>query len=362
LRALDVSCGDDVCCVTGGGDRVLHMLLGNPSRVLAFDLNPAQNHLLELKLAAIKAFDYAEYARFLGLFPSTSRNSSIPRPLRPPRESENTGNAGSALEAYRHLRPLLTDAAAHWWDKQHAMLANGVLYAGRWERYFQFTSRNLRAWRGKKIQRLFEFDDIAEQRAFVRREWDTLAWRWSIRAVFNPLSLRFVFGDPGFYRNTQTDVPPWRHVHSRINAYLERHLARSSFMLALVLRGRFFDPLHYPPYLQERHFVTLKERVDRITVRTASLFEVLDSEESRSCNKYSLSDVPSFLDTAEHQKLLGFFNRKKGVRFCLREFLTRRNIPAGSETSNLRFLHTLQDELAADDASLAYTFIIGEHP
>jgi len=263
---------------------------------------------------------------------------------------------------YQQLRPLLTDAAARWWDGHRGMLVDGVLYAGRWERYFQLTSRNLRAWRGRKIRRLFEFDDIAEQRAFVRREWDTWAWRWSIRAVFNPLSLRLVFGDPGFYRNTQTSVPPWQHVHGRINAYLERHLARSSFMLALVLHGRFFDPLHYPPYLQECNFTTLKERVSRVVIQTTSLFDALDSEESRTCNKYSLSDVPSFLDTAEHQKLLEFFNRKKGVRFCLREFLTRRNIPAGSETSNLQFLHTLQDELVADDASLAYTFIIGEHP
>lgn len=41
LRALEVSPGDDVCCITGGGDRALHMLLGDPSRVLAFDMNPA---------------------------------------------------------------------------------------------------------------------------------------------------------------------------------------------------------------------------------------------------------------------------------------------------------------------------------
>lgn len=54
LRALDVQPGDHVCCITGSGDRVLHMLLGNPDQVSAFDLNPAQNYLLELKISAIR--------------------------------------------------------------------------------------------------------------------------------------------------------------------------------------------------------------------------------------------------------------------------------------------------------------------
>ena len=339
LRALGVSSGDRVCCITGGGDRALHMLLGDPASVLSFDMNPAQNHLLELKLAAIKEFDYAEYVRFLGLIPSPSPRS----------------------DSYRILRPLLSDAAARWWDARGKMLADGVLYAGRWERFFKLTSRNLRLWRGAKIRRLFAFDDIAEQREFVRREWDTPAWRVSIRAVFNSPVLRFVFGDPGFYRNTRGAVPPWKHIHGRINSYLARHLARDSFMLALVLRGEFFDSPHYPPYLQERNFDVLKARAHRITIRTASLAEISNSDETRAFDKYSLSDVPSFLDPSEHRALLEFFNGKKGVRFCIREFLTRREIPAGCDIRNLRFLRALQEELAADDASLGYTFIIGEN-
>jgi S-adenosylmethionine-diacylglycerol 3-amino-3-carboxypropyl transferase len=70
LRALDIRPGDHVCCITGSGDRVLHMLLGNPDHVSAIDLNPTQNHLLELKMAAIRELDYVRYVRFLGLHPS----------------------------------------------------------------------------------------------------------------------------------------------------------------------------------------------------------------------------------------------------------------------------------------------------
>ena len=40
-RALELGPADHVCCITGSGDRALHLLLGNPARVSAFDRNAA---------------------------------------------------------------------------------------------------------------------------------------------------------------------------------------------------------------------------------------------------------------------------------------------------------------------------------
>jgi S-adenosylmethionine-diacylglycerol 3-amino-3-carboxypropyl transferase len=339
LRALNITANDDVCCITGSGDRPLHLLLGDPARVVSFDVNPRQNHLLELKIAAIKELDYQSYVQFLGLYPSVK----------------------SRWECYRRLRPCLSEEAARWWDTQCRMIEGGVLYGGRWERYFRFTSRTLRLWRGEKIRRLFNFDALDAQRAFLHRQWDTWMWRLSLRLTLGHFALRFLFGDPGFYRHSASSLPPWRYMHQRLNAFLENHPARSSFMLALVFNGTFFDPLHYPPYLCESNFSVLKNRVCRITIRTASLSEMLDSPENLSCSKYSLSDVSSFLNDEEYKALLEFFDRKKGVRFCMRDFLTYRGVPAPCATPNLRFLTELQESLARDDTSLGYTFIIGEN-
>jgi len=311
---------------------------------VAFDLNPLQNHLLELKIAAIKRLDYHDYAQLLGLVEGE-------RPREP-----------SRWDTYQQLRPLLTEDAARWWNTQRTTIEDGVLYAGRWEKYFRLTSRNLRLLRGKKICHLMRFGSLDEQREFLHKHWNTWGWRFSLRLALSPLALRFIFGDPGFYRHANAALPPWRYMDDRFTAFLERHLARDSFMLALVFHGKFTDPQHYPPYLQERHFATLKERVNRITIRTASLFDMLSSPESLSCNKYSLSDVSSFLDEDEYARLLTFFDQKKGVRFCLRDFLTHRSVPATCTLHNVRFLADLQASLAADDLSLGYTFIIGETP
>jgi S-adenosylmethionine-diacylglycerol 3-amino-3-carboxypropyl transferase len=337
LKALDISPSDSVCCITGSGDRPLHLLLGDPARILAFDLNPAQNYLLELKLAAIREFDYPEFVQFLGLHPSVK-----PR-----------------WESYHALRPQLSAGAARWFDDRRRMLERGILYEGRWERYFRMASVQMCAMRGKKIRQLFAFDDLEKQRQFVHEQWNTAGWRLFLRLSFNPVAFRFVLRDPGFYAYADPQRPAWKYIYERMTEFLENHLARSSFMMALVFHGRFFDPLHYPPYLREENFDFMKTRIGRITYRTAALADVISDPALATCNKYSLSDVSSFLSTEDYQHLLASFAKKRGVRFCLRDFLTCRTPPAQSEAGGLRFLTELQEQLAREDTSLGYLFTIG---
>jgi S-adenosylmethionine-diacylglycerol 3-amino-3-carboxypropyl transferase len=337
LRALEVSPGDTVCCITGSGDRVFHMLLGNPAQVVAFDLNPAQNYLLELKAAAIREMDYSDYAQFLGLHPAIN-----PR-----------------WESYLGLRLQLTPDAARWFDARRRMIERGILYEGRWERYFRMSSWQLRLLRGNKIRQLFDFDDLEKQREFLKEHWNTWGWRLLLRLTFNRLAFRIVLGDPGFYAYADDQRPPWQYIYDRMTCFLEHHLARSSFMMALVFYGTFFDPLHYPPYLREENFACIKARLQRITIRTASLFDMLTDPNNRKCNKYSLSDVSSFLNASEYERLFEFFAHKPGVHFCLRDFLTRRTAPLKESTGSIHFLTDLQESLALDDTSFGYTFIIG---
>jgi S-adenosylmethionine-diacylglycerol 3-amino-3-carboxypropyl transferase len=337
LKALDISPSDSVCCITGSGDRPLHLLLGDPAHILSFDLNPAQNYLLELKLAAIREMDYSEFVQFLGLHPSVT----------------------SRWESYGSLRPQLSAEAAKWFDGRRGMLERGILYEGRWERYFRMSSSHMRLLRGEKIRQLFAFDDLQKQRQFVHEQWNTRGWRLLLRLSFNPLAFRFVLGDPGFYAYADPQRSAWKYIYDRMTCFLEHHLARSSFMMALVFHGQFFDPLHYPPYLREENFMFLKARVGRITIRTAGLFDVLADPAHAACTKYSLSDVSSFLSVEAYQQLLTIFANKKGVRFCLRDFLTSRLPPLQTGNSGLRFLAELQDQLALEDTSFGYTFIIG---
>ena len=81
-QALRVNPGDRVICVTASGDRPLHLLLSDCKEVCAIDMNPVQNYLLELKIAALKALDYEEYLGFLGCHDTPHRYAIFTKKLK----------------------------------------------------------------------------------------------------------------------------------------------------------------------------------------------------------------------------------------------------------------------------------------
>ena len=65
-RLLKISSDDVILAITSAGDNILSYCLERPKRVHAVDLNPAQNHLLELKAAAFKSLDYQDVWKLFG--------------------------------------------------------------------------------------------------------------------------------------------------------------------------------------------------------------------------------------------------------------------------------------------------------
>ncbi|ELQ36482.1 hypothetical protein OOU_Y34scaffold00657g8 [Pyricularia oryzae Y34] len=65
-RLLKISSDDVVLAITSAGDNILSYISQSPARVHAVDLNPSQNHLLELKLASYSALDYADFWKIFG--------------------------------------------------------------------------------------------------------------------------------------------------------------------------------------------------------------------------------------------------------------------------------------------------------
>ncbi|KAG5917379.1 hypothetical protein E4U61_002771 [Claviceps capensis] len=57
---------DKVLAISSAGDNILSYLAQSPARVHAVDLNPTQNHLLELKAAAYTALPYEDFWKMFG--------------------------------------------------------------------------------------------------------------------------------------------------------------------------------------------------------------------------------------------------------------------------------------------------------
>ncbi|KAI1074310.1 hypothetical protein F5B20DRAFT_463769 [Whalleya microplaca] len=65
-RILNLKSDDVVLAITSAGDNILSYALQSPARIHAVDLNPTQNHLLELKVAAYSALPYEDFWKIFG--------------------------------------------------------------------------------------------------------------------------------------------------------------------------------------------------------------------------------------------------------------------------------------------------------
>ncbi|KAK4175444.1 hypothetical protein QBC36DRAFT_291466 [Triangularia setosa] len=57
---------DVVLAITSAGDNILSYAMQSPARIHAIDLNPSQNHLLELKVAGFTALAYSDFWKIFG--------------------------------------------------------------------------------------------------------------------------------------------------------------------------------------------------------------------------------------------------------------------------------------------------------
>ena len=329
--------GERILCITGGGDRPLNLLAAGPAQVHAIDCNPAQDHLLALKVAALQHLEHGQYTTFLGL------------------------HTGSPRERRSTLRDLLRDlepATQEFWKARPKDVASGILYRGRWERYFGRAALLGTLAAPGMVRELFRFTDLDAQRAFVAQHWQRPAWRATFGLALSRPALRWWLGDPAF--ESRHRVSPGKMIHDRMEALLLRCLAKESAVLGLVLTGRL-SPDDMPPYLDERESAVIRARTSHLTHEVANLLEHLESCPSGRYTGFSLSDVPSFLDEHEMGRLLKSIARAAapGARIVMRQFLTRYD-PGDAMAPGLRRDRAVERQLASVDRSFAYDFLAWE--
>jgi S-adenosylmethionine-diacylglycerol 3-amino-3-carboxypropyl transferase len=336
IAALKLHGEGRVLCVTGSGDRPLDLLAAEPARVVAIDLNPAQNCLLRLKAAALKELPFDEYATFLGL---------------------NGADPGWRLRVFDRLTPSLPTQALAFWNAHTHYIERGVLYQGRFERHFRRMAMLARRLRPRVIEQLFAFDDLEAQREFIEERWDTLYWRLAYRLILSPLTSKVLYGDPAYYAHVV--VPVGDTLFERMKRALLMSLARDNFMVSLTLRG-ILSPTDLPPYLTPEGCVLIRERLHLLEIADADVIEYLECAPPGTFTHFSLSDVSSYMAERDFHRLLVAVAgcAAPGARAVIRQFLTRYDLPDLLATRIARE-SSLEAQLAEQDRSIGYEFIIG---
>jgi S-adenosylmethionine-diacylglycerol 3-amino-3-carboxypropyl transferase len=311
IEALRPTMADRVVVVTSGGCTALSLLAAGAGEVIAVDLNRTQNHLLELKAAAVAALSARGAIAFLGAAHAT---------------------AAARLRAYRALREMLGDDARDHWDARPADVGRGVLTVGVSERFIALVVRAMRvAVHGDaRVRRLLACRTLDEQRALYEREWDTRRWRW----LFSILLGRHAFDrayDPVFFLNVENPSFARHFLELARHALTEVPVA-SNYFLHQMLTGRYPAgvPEGVPPYLSEAGAAAVAAGRARLSAADADVASFLRAQPARSVSCFALSNVCEWLDPDEIDELFEQVARTatRGARLCFRNFVGWTEVPA----------------------------------
>lgn len=271
-EALQVQPGDKVLSICSGGCNSLSLLVYDPAAMTVVDFNPAQIHLVRLKMAAIRTLDHGALLELIGVRDSTRRRG-----------------------LYEQTKSALTSADVAYWDLRLDQIDQGLFRIGRTDKYLMLFGRIIRTLFGRrKVERLFAAKDLEEQRALFRREWDGVLWRGVFRTFFHravisrakdPTHFRFVdfdgFGDR-FRQRTEwlfTEVP-----------------LRDNYFLSIAFLGRYPHERAVPTYLLEEHHAAVRDRLDRISFHQGDLEGLLNVTPDQTFDRFNLSNLFDWVD------------------------------------------------------------------
>jgi S-adenosylmethionine-diacylglycerol 3-amino-3-carboxypropyl transferase len=334
-KALRLTSQDTLLCITGSGARSLDLLIDKPKKIISVDFNATQNHLLCLKIAAYKAFNYAEFKSFVGLENNFSRQ-----------------------ELYKKTTDLLPLEAKTYWDKHYNLIEKGLLYCGTWELILK-TMAKMAFFRRKDIKKLMESSTVEIQQAYWKKHWNNFVWKSFLKLISNRFLWTKIVREPGALLIPK-DFDMYDYITSRLNYLANNHLLRTNHFANLLFYGEYQPNCLLPIHLREENFEIIKNHVDKIEIVTDSLLNVLDNKKiAESVTAYSLSDFSSYADTQMYNEIWTKIvkNATQETKFCERFFLVKRKPEQLSKQIERDSL--LEKQLCNEDLSVIYTFCIG---
>lgn len=217
LAAFEGHWDGPIAVVSSAGCTALSLLACGATEVIGVDVNRSQNHMVELKAAAVAQSDPDQAVALLG---------GAPMP----------GDA--RLHAYHQIRTVLSPTARHYWDSRPEAIARGVLQAGVTERLMRLIATGLRLVHPpERIDRLLALQTLSQQRDFYHREWDNVRWRLLFRTLCNKLVLRRTY-DPRFFAHIEN--PSYANHFRQVAGHTLTELPmRDNYFLHHLLTGRY---------------------------------------------------------------------------------------------------------------------------
>ncbi|MEM9996795.1 MAG: DUF3419 family protein [Bacteroidota bacterium] len=337
LRGLDVQPGDDCLVIASAGDNALALLTRDPRRVVAIDHNPAQLECLALRVAAYRTLQHPELLELMGSRPSTRRR-----------------------DLYARCRTALAPQSQRFWDARLRQLDGGLGQVGRFEQYFRLFRRYVLplVHPQHRVRRLLRGGGSTGSRAhFYDLEWCSWRWRSLSRLFFSRSTMAHFGRDPGHFTHVEGPVASRVLARAR-HAAVALDPAENPY-LAWILTGQHGEALTLA--LRPEHFDTIRDGLDRLSWRCATLGDVLRDQPSNSFDRFGLSDVFEYVSEPKAHALMADLVRvgRTGGRVAYWNLLVPRRRP-DHLAPWLRPCDSLATALHAEDKAFFYSRFVVE--
>lgn len=274
LKVLDLKPDDEMFVITSAGDNALDYLChADIKRIHCIDMNPHQNHLLELKLAAITALPYEDFWKMFGM----GRHEDF----------------ANILDS--KLSPHMSSPSYQYWKaNSHRFLDN--FFKSGCSGYALNLIRYVVKLLGKKeaVQALCKAKTLEEQIAIWEKDFrPALLNKWFIRMLDNPAFLWTALGVPiNQFDMLLAEGTSHQYITDTLDPIIHRSLLADDqyfYLLCLLLH---YTKESCPSYVSETGFRRLKNSgiLDTVRLHTSSIIKVLESLEPNTLTKVILMD------------------------------------------------------------------------
>ena len=270
-RAFQITPDDAVVSITSAGCNPLNLLCQRPRRLICVDGNPAQNAMMELKLAAIATVDHE---LFFDIFAA--------------RRPERVRGVYADK-----LRPLLSPGAQRFWDSRLRVIAKGLYRYGRMGVFCRILRAYLTMLRidARRREQFFQCRSLEEQRAFYYEHIAPRLWRWPTKTFMYCRPLIYLAGvHPEQFRLVDGRHDMYAYIKERVEYALTQVPIYDNYFLSQAVTGKFRGQ-RVPPYLLPENFDALRESLDRVEIVNGWLGPYLDTQPAGSIEKFNLLDI-----------------------------------------------------------------------
>jgi S-adenosylmethionine:diacylglycerol 3-amino-3-carboxypropyl transferase len=191
-----------------------------------------------------------------------------------------------------------------FWDRHPAAWEKGPVHAARFEKYLsRFSWVGLQILGRKKLMRLFDFNDVEEQKQYFDRQLDSRRLKRIFKIAFHPKIYKKRGMDAqALVHSRERDIAEF--FFSRFRSFCTATPARKNYFLQLAFFNRLLFMEALPEYLQENGNQRLRKSVDLLSFYHESLSERIRRKPRGYYDAFALSNIGDWMSKEDFAALL----------------------------------------------------------